>query len=318
MKELTTALKALAHVERLRILALLSRGEMTVSELVQVLCLSQPRVTQYIKSLEEAGIIERVKEGSWVFSRLISSNADISVLISTTLDLLPEDNTTLLSDIRKLEGVRAKRAEIADSFFAKVANDSGQLGDDYLPRENIERAMSKLAGNGPFDYMVDMGTGTGRVLNVFADRIKVGIGIDNNVDMLKVARHNLTAARNNHIIVRHGDLNATALSSGVSDFVTLHQVLHYLDYPAQAIAEASRILAKDGSLLIVDFAPHNQDDFREKYAHRRLGFTDENISAWLAMNGLNLIKKSRVTTKDQRPDVRLWLATKTKNRRTSI
>lgn len=318
MKELTTALKALGHLERLRILALLSRGELTVSELVQVLGLSQPRVTQYIKSLEEAGIVERVKEGSWVFSRLRRSNADISTLVSTTLSLLPEDDTVLLSDVRKLENVRAKRAEIADKFFANVANDSGQLGDDYLPRENIETAMTDLAGPGPFDYMVDMGTGTGRVLNVFADRVKVGTGIDNNVDMLKVARHNLTAAKSPHMSVRHGDLNATTLSSGVSDFVTLHQVLHYLDHPAQAIAEASRILATNGSLLIVDFAPHNHDDFREKYAHRRLGFTDEDISTWLATNGLTLTKTSQVNTKGQRPDVRLWLGTKIQNRRASL
>jgi len=318
MKELTAALKVLGHLERLRILALLSHGELTASELVLILSLSQPRVTQYIKSLEDAGIVERVKEGSWVFSRLKNSNANTSTLVATILSLLPEDNAILLSDARRLEGVRAKRAEIADTFFARVANDRGQLGDDFLPRESVEKAMSELVGKGPFDYMVDMGTGTGRVLSIFSDYVKAGIGIDNNVDMLKVARHNLTGAQNAHITVRHGDLNATALSRGVSDFVTLHQVLHYMDHPAQAISEAARILAVTGLLLIVDFTPHTHEDFREKYAHRKLGFSDADISNWLTINGLTLVKSSLVTTKGERPDVRLWLGTKLQTRRVSI
>lgn len=315
MDRLATALKVLGHPERLRVLALLSHGELTVSELVQILGLSQPRVTQYIKSLEAAGILERLKEGSWVFSRLNRSNADIASLVATTLNILPQDDVVLLSDLSRLEDVRAERALTADAFFADVANDRGQLGDDYLPRENIERAMRSLVGEGPFNFMVDLGTGTGRVLDVFADRVKAGAGIDNNVDMLKVARHKLTGGDNTHLSVRQGDLLATNLSQGMADLVTLHQVLHYLDDPVQAISEVARILSEQGRLLIVDFAPHDHEDFRQKYAHRRLGFSDKDISTWLTTNGLTLVDSHRVKAQDDRPDVRLWLGQKFESQR---
>ena len=311
MEKLATALKTLGHPERLRILALLSRGELTVSELVQILGLSQPRVTQYIKSLEDAQIIERLKEGSWVFSRLRRGNANISAIVATTLATLPQDDAVLLSDRRRLEDVRAARAETADAFFADVANDRGQLGDEYLPRENIEAAMRELVGEGPFEFMVDLGTGTGRVLDVFADRITQGSGIDNNVDMLKVARHNLSGAERTHISVRQGDLNATPLSPGVADLVTLHQVLHYLDDPQDAVSEAARLLAPGGQLLIVDFAPHTHEDFRERYAHRRLGFNDLEISGWFACVGLQLVNSKTIKTADARPNVRVWVGSKT-------
>jgi len=203
MERHVLALKTLGHPERLRILALLSRGELTVSELVQILQLSQPRVTQYIISLESAGVIERLKEGSWVFSRI-----------------------------------------------------------EYLPQADIESKMRELLGEGPFDYMVDLGTGTGRMLELFSDRIKRGSGIDNNAQMLKVARHKLAALNLSHITVRQGDLLAAPLESDVAEVVSLHQVLHYLDEPQEAIIEAARLLGPGGTLLIVDYESHDLEDFR--------------------------------------------------------
>lgn len=314
LKDFTTALSVLGHPGRLRTLTLISQGELTVSELVEVLGLSQPRVTQYIKSLESAGIVQRVREGSWVFSRIRCATPEISKLVTTTLSLLPEDDTALLTDMRRLERVRNKRAEIAEEFFANVAKDSSQLTDDYLPHENIEAKMNELIATRRFDHMVDMGTGTARMLTVFSDRAKVATGIDNNIDMLKVARHNLMGAKNTHVSLCHGDLTATNLSSGVADFVTIHQVLHYLDYPGKAISEASRILAKDGLLLIVDFASHTNELFREKYAHRRLGFSDDDIFDWFEKNELKLINSSLVRTSVDQPDVRLWLGQNLQNR----
>lgn len=310
MEKIATVLKTLGHPERLRILALLARGELTVSELVQILGLSQPRITQYIKSLEEANIVERLKEGSWVFSRLRRDNAEIAEIVAVALSNLPDDDTILLADRRRLEDVRAQRAQSADTFFADVANDRGQLGDEYLPRENIESAMRELVGDGPFEFMVDLGTGTGRILEVFADRIVHGSGIDNNVDMLKVARYNLSQPKHAHISVRQGDLNATPLSPGVADLVTLHQVLHYLDNPQHAISEAARLLAPGGRVLIVDFAPHDRDELREQYAHRRLGFSETDISNWLHAEKLVLSGSKSIKTSNARPDIRLWMGTR--------
>lgn len=305
MEQHVLALKTLGHAERLRILALLSHGELTVSELVKILNLSQPRVTQYIISLETAGIIERLKEGSWVFSRIRRGNEAISALVATTLATLPKNDSILQEDLRSLEGIRAERSKAAEAFFANVANDRSQLGDEYLPQADIEAKMRELLGEGPFDYMVDLGTGTGRILEVFANCIKRGSGIDNNSQMLKVARSKLAARK--HITVRQGDLNASPLESAIADVVSLHQVLHYLDEPQEAISEAARLLKPNGQLIIVDYEDHDRDEFRENYAHRRLGFSHQNIRDWFAPVGLNLKHVEVIETQDNRPNVCIWV-----------
>ena len=310
MERITTALKVMGHSERLRILALLSYGELTVSELVSILGLSQPRTTQYIKSLEEAGIIDRVKEGSWVFSRLNRTDHKLFELVSSILGKLPVDDAVLRADRRRLEDVRAERAKSADKFFAYVANDSGQLGDEYLPRQDIDLLVKELLGGDTYEFMIDLGTGTGRMLELLAGQIERGAGVDNSGDMLKVARHKLSLSDHGHLSLRLGDLTATPFSAGVADLVTLHQVLHYLDDPAQALREASRLLRSDGLLLVVDFAAHDYEEFRDKYAHRRLGFLDGDIEGWVASNGLALVDKRLISTDSGKPDVKLWLCKK--------
>jgi len=315
MEQHALVLKTLGHPERLRILVLLARGELTVSEIVQILNLSQPRVTQYIKSLETAGIIERLKEGSWVFSRIRRGNAAISALVATTLATLPSDDPILEADLRRLEDVRVERSIAAEAFFASVANDSGTLGDEYIPKANIETMLRKMAGKGPFDYMVDLGTGTGRMLEVFADRVTRGSGIDNNIHMLKVARHKLAESNYSHIRVRQGDLISTPLENEVADLVTLHQVLHYLDDPQSAILEAARLLSSDGIVLIADFETHSQDEFRSENAHRRLGFEDKDIENWLSVAGLSLSRVETITTQSSRPNVKIWLGRAQSNAR---
>ncbi len=307
MENIATALKALGHPERLRILVLLSRGDLTVSELTQILSLSQPRVTQYIKTLETAGIIERLKEGSWVFSRLRRGNEAITALVATTLSALPADDKDIASDARRLNDVRNARAQAAQDFFARVANDHDRPQAEYLPRGDIETEMRALAGPGPFDYMVDLGTGTGRILEIFADRTARGSGIDSNPEMLRVARHNLAGERLRHLTVRQGDLHATPLDAGIADFVTVHQVLHYLDRPGDAILEAARLLTPGGQLMIVDFDSHDREEFREKYAHRRLGFTDGEIAGWMQDVGLTLNETRTATNAQAGPTVKLWL-----------
>ncbi len=299
-------LKALGHPERLRILALLSRGELTVSELVQILGLSQPRITQYIKSLESAGIIERLKEGSWVFSRIKRGNEAVTAIVATTLATLPQDDLALKADLRRLEDVRAERSKAAEAFFAGVANDRGQLGHEYLPQADIEARLKSLAGKGPFSFMVDLGTGTGRMLEVFSGVIERGSGIDNNTDMLKVARHKLAAQEHSHITVRQSDLHATPLEADCADLVTLHQVLHYLDDPIEAVIEAARLLTSSGQLLIIDFESHDREDFHKAYAHRRLGFSDVQISDWLEQAGLKLGRVETVQTDGEQPNVKIW------------
>lgn len=309
MERYANILKTLGHTDRLRIIAILDRGELTVTELVQTLELSQPRITQYISSLEAADIVERLREGSWVFSRLKRSNTHIHELIQTVLRKMPEDDADLVADSKRLEAVREARSQIADKFFAKVAQDDRQLGHEYLPQKNIENALLKSVAGLNFKFMIDMGTGTGRMLELFASQVQKGAGIDMNPDMLKVARYKLADEQFGHISLQQSDLHSTPFREGSADLVTLHQVLHYLDDPREAIKESARLMAQDAILLIVDFETHNVEEFRNNYAHRRLGFSDTDIQEWLESVGLKLQTTLRVEHKES-PSVIIWKAQK--------
>jgi ArsR family transcriptional regulator len=309
MKRYADILKTLGHADRLRIIATLDRGELTVTELVQTLELSQPRITQYIKSLEAVDIVERLREGSWVFSRLKRSNTHVHELVQTVLRKLPVDDVDLIADSKRLEAVREARSQIADAFFAKVAQDDRQLGHEYLPQKNIEKALLGTVAKQEFDFMIDMGTGTGRMLELFAGQIRKGAGIDMNPDMLKVARHKLAGEEFGHISIQQSDLHATPFREGSADLVTLHQVLHYLDDPREAIGEAERLMGKDATLLIVDFETHDVEEFRENYAHRRLGFSETDMKDWFQDVGLNLQSIARFEHIES-PTVIIWKAQK--------
>lgn len=307
MDRLTSTLKALAHPERLRLLALIAEGDLTVSELTDITELSQPRVTQYIKTLADAGVVERLKEGSWVFSRLRRGEAGVSAVVASTLAALPEDEQ-MRSDRQRLAELRARRAIAAQVFFADVANDRGQLGDEFLPQADIDRLMLDMVGETVRSH-VDLGTGSARVLTLFADRVERGRGLDSSHDMLRLARHRLHEAGAEHLSVRQGDIFDAPLDNGSADLVTLHQVLHYLEEPELAVAEAGRLLEEGGRLLVVDFAEHGREEFRRDFNHRRMGFSDRDMTTAFALAGL-AVERVETVSGAGRPDVKLWLGRK--------
>lgn len=311
MNAIATLLKTLGHADRLRILALLSEGELTVSELVQILGLSQPRVTQYIKSLEQAGIVERMREGSWVFSRLKRGQEYSSAIVAATLAALPKDHAVLSADTDRLSQVRADRSRQAEAFFASVANDHGQLGHEYLPQADIEAALLDFLPAQTFDRMVDLGTGTGRMLKLFAPHVRSGIGVDDSVEMLRVARHTLSDDAFTHVSVQQADLHDAPLKDGSADLVTLHQVLHFLEEPSRAVQEAARLLLSGGHLLVTDFAAHALENYREDYAHRRLGFNQDDMVQFLGEAGFALVATRILPAPNaSTPDVKIWHAVK--------
>jgi ArsR family transcriptional regulator len=283
-----TILKAVGEPTRLRILSLLARGELTVSEIVQVLGQSQPRVSRHLKLLSEAGVVERLPEGAWVFYRLAESDGPLRRAVDAAVGLLPREDLTTGRDLERLTLVKQARAEAAQAYFRSVAADWDRIRMLHLAEGEVEAAMLRAAGPGPFELMIDVGTGTGRVLQLFADRISRGVGVDSSHAMLTVARHNLEAPEFAHCSVRHGDLYALPFPNASADLVVIHLVLHYLDDPALAIFEAARTLKREGRLLIVDFAPHGLEFLREEHAHRRLGFADAEVADWARAAGLDL------------------------------
>ncbi|MFZ0488079.1 MAG: metalloregulator ArsR/SmtB family transcription factor, partial [Arenicellales bacterium] len=260
-----TALRAAAEPTRLRVLAILAENELTVSELTQILGQSQPRVSRHLKILCNAGLLERFREGSWAFYRLADSGPAAEVA-RALLPLIPGDDPAVTSDVRRVEVVRQLREQAAARYFQEVAPHWHQIRSLYVPETAVEEAMVRAVGDRPVEDLVDLGTGTGRILEVFASRIKRGLGFDLSHAMLGVARARLAKANIHHCSVRHEDLYSLPVAEDSVDVVTIHQVLHYLEYPRAGVAEAARILKPGGRLLVVDFAPHDLEFLRTEHA----------------------------------------------------
>ncbi len=287
MEQLLAGLKAAAEITRIRILFALSHGELNVSELTMILRQSQPRVSRHLKVLTDAGLIARYKEGNWVLFRL--NNAGLGAALSRAIvDMLPGNEAALKTDIGRFEEVRTQRQIRASEYFAANASNWESLRTLHVKESEVETVIQEMAGSKHVKALVDLGTGTGRMLELFAETADSLIGLDLSLDMLAIARANLASKSIRHAQVRQANIFAVPLADGSADLVLLHQVLHFLDDPERALVEARRILAQDGRMLIVDFAPHDLEELREQHAHRRLGIAAEQMVTWLARAGLHL------------------------------
>lgn len=286
MDALLRKLRALAEPTRLRIVMLLQRGELTVSELMRVLGQSQPRVSRHLRLLTDSGLAERLPEGAWVFYRLSKSATGrrLSALIE---EMAASGDREIERDLYRLGQVKAERAKAAEAYFANAAADWERIRALHFPEAQVEAAMLKAAGAGPFGLHLDVGTGTGRMLELFGGRARDGIGVDLSHDMLTVARSKIDKAGLTGRFVRQADAEALPIRDGSADLVTVHQVLHHLDDPARAITECERVLAPGGRLVIADFAPHNHEFLRAEHHHRHLGIDPEDMTEWMAEAGLN-------------------------------
>jgi ArsR family transcriptional regulator len=279
--------QALADPTRLRILALLRIMELSVGELAQILGQSQPRVSRHLKILSDAGVLERRKEGSWVFLTLADGERvdPMFALIDGWSDRSTQRLFAL--DSARTESIRADRTEAANRYFAGHAGVWDQIRSLHAAETEVERAIDELLGERPLGRLVDIGTGTGRMIELFGPRASLAIGIDRSSEMLRLARVKLEAAGIPSSL-RQGDMYALPLGDGSADTVVIHQVLHYAHSPATAIAEAARVLAPGGTLLVVDFAAHDREELRLTDAHIRLGFDDEVMAGWFAAAGLTV------------------------------
>jgi ubiquinone/menaquinone biosynthesis C-methylase UbiE len=280
-------LRAAAEPSRLRLLVLCSQGEWTVSELTQVLGQSQPRVSRHLKLLADAGLLERFREGSWVFYRRAHGGPGAR-LARNLCRMLPQENAELALDRQRLAAVRAARHEQAARYFAAQAPRWDHMRTLDLDETRSEAALLELFGERPPKSLLDIGTGTGRILQLMAPRIGFGLGVDLSREMLAVARANLDRISLRNCQVRHGDMYHLPLPDGSFDAATLHNVLRFADDPGAALAEAARVLRPGGRLVVVDLAPHRLEFLREQHAHRRLGFADVEIEEWFAAAGLAL------------------------------
>ena len=285
MDELLIGLKAAGESTRLRLLLLCSQGELTVSELTAILRQSQPRVSRHLKLLCGAGLLDRFREGTWVFYRT-SRNSAMAPLAAYLLTLIPENDPSARTYLKRLAAVRRERFDKAAAYFRENAVKWDKIRSLHVPEIKVEQAMLDLLGPTEPEDLLDIGTGTGRVLEIFAPRINRGLGVDISREMLGIARVQLSRRAIANCEVRLGDMYDLPVSLGSFDAATIHQVLHFADDPAAVIEGAARALRPGGHLVIVDFAPHDREELRDQHAHRRLGFRDSEIEGWFRADGL--------------------------------
>jgi ubiquinone/menaquinone biosynthesis C-methylase UbiE len=308
--------RALADSTRLRIVALVRSMELSVGELAQVLGQSQPRVSRHVKILADAGIVERRKEGSWVFVAM-GERATVAPLC-TALDAWEGEgaHARAEADAARLAAVRADRAANAATWFEGNAGQWDAIRSLHIAEEQVEAAMAEVLGSDRVGRLIDIGTGTGRMLELFAGQADHAVGIDRSSEMLRLARAKLSGRGFDHAELRQADLYALPLAAGEADLAILHHVLHFAQAPDAAIAEAARVLGSGGRLLIADFAPHEREELRTRDAHARLGFSDEQMLGWFAAAGLSPVRTE--TLEGGELTVKLWLARKTGETRQQV
>ena len=287
MDELLAGLKAVAETTRLRILFALSHGEMNVTELTQLLGQSQPRVSRHLKLMAESGLISRHKEGNWVLFRQREEGIG-GALSRSLVDMLPAHDKQLAEDLKRLAEIRRQRQEQATAYFAANAAQWQQLRSLHVREDEVEAQLLALLKGRKFETVLDLGTGTGRILELLAPHARQLWGLDQSRDMLAIARANLDQHKIKHAQVRQADIYELPFSDATADLISIHQVLHFLDDPQSALLEARRALKPGGEIIIVDFAPHELEDLRVAHAHRRLGISAEQMAGYFARAGLVL------------------------------
>ena len=303
------ALRAIAEETRLRIVALLRHGELTVTDLTEILGQSQPRVSRHLRLLVDAELVTKHREGTWVFFRLVESGSRLDV-VRAAVTSVDADDVVLAADLTRLETVRARRAASAHEYFEQIAPIWDEERSLHAAADTVEAAILGVVGDQPLGRVLDVGTGTGRMLQLLADRAERAVGLDTSHSMLSVARANLERSGAANWELRQGDVHSPPLDAASFDLVVIHQVLHYLDDPARALAEAARLVAPGGRLLVIDFAPHRHD-FLRAAAHRRLGFSHEQLHDWFDQQGFDCptIVDVDPPAGDDGLTVTVWLAT---------
>lgn len=292
--DMGTLFKALADDSRLRIMLLLQLMELSVGELAQVLDQSQPRVSRHVRILAEAGLAERHREGSWVFLRPALPRLDHEAARLLDAFLRREDAVGPAlaqqhsEDRQQLDAIRAVRDQRAADFFAQHADEWDAIRSLHLPEAEIEAALAAMIGERPLGRLLDIGTGTGRMIELFGRAAQHSTAFDRSPEMLRLARAKLQHLHAGSVDLIQGDFYALPLADGAADTILLHQVLHYAQNPQAVLDEAGRVAAPGARIAIVDFAAHALEELRERAAHARLGFSDEAMAALLAHAGFAL------------------------------
>ena len=294
MEKVLRMLKAVSEPSRLRLSVLCARGEFTVSDLVHIIGQSQPRVSRHLKILCDAGLLRRIRQGSWVFYRSVTKGAEAEFLHYLTT-VMPGTHPTIQLDHQRLLELKNERLRAAAQYFEKTAVEWDSIRTLHVEDLDIERALQRRVLEARPRKLLDIGTGTGRILEVLGPYVEDAEGVDFSHEMLTVARANLDKPSLGHCRVRHGDMYQLPFQDRSFHFITIHHVLHFAHQPQQVLKEAARVLRTQGQVVIVDFASHVREELRTKFKHQRLGFSNDEIEGWLDQIGLRMQPPTKFT-----------------------
>lgn len=301
MEQILAELRAIAEETRLRIILLLARGELNVKDLTNILGQSQPRVSRHLKLLLDSSLINRHREGSWVYFRL-SEKARNHSFVATVIGSVDEDDSLLKRDLTRLNAVKQSRSEDASKYFASIAENWDSLRKLQISEDKVEAAIANIL-DGNLGNLLDLGTGTGRMLELLSGRASLSVGVDLSHEMLSYARAKLEKAGLTNSQVRQGDIFNLPMETGHFNTVIIHQVLHYLDESVSVLKEAARVMAPKAKLLIVDFASHDNEELRTSHSHRRLGFSTEQMGEWAEIAGMKMLETQSFPPDERMPSV---------------
>lgn len=297
MDRLLQAMRAVAEPTRLRLVHLCAHSELTVSDLVQLMGQSQPRLSRHLKLLVEGGVLVRHQEGAWARYRLADAPHGVgepAAYVHAVLDLLPSEDPTLARDLERLEALRERRDQEAAAYFERNAAQWDRIRALHVDEAALVDRLQAITVAWRFGRMLDIGTGTGKLLELFAPRAEAAIGVDLSADMLRIARAAIERDGLTHCQVRQADMLQLPYDDADFDTALLHMVLHYAAEPGAALAEAARVLRPGGRALIVDFEEHALAELRAEHAHRWPGFSDNRMRDWLSAAGFVDIALARL------------------------
>ena len=306
---LLSALKAVGEPTRLRLVLLTTQAELTVTELTQILRQSQPRVSRHLKLLCDAGLLERFREGTWVFYRAVNYGP-VAELSAGILSFVSGANW-FKSDLERLRKTKNSRAQIAENYFKANASRWNEIRSLHVPEPEVESELIRILGNLNLEKFLDVGTGTGRILEIMSHKVKQGWGIDLSREMLSLARFALEKAKISNCYLRLADMYSLPFDENSMNAVIFHQVLHFATEPQEAIQEAARVLLPGGQMLVVDFLSHQLEYLRSEHAHIRLGISDDEISNWFKASNMKLNLEKNFPGKQL--TVKIWCSEKLDN-----
>ncbi len=308
--------KALGDEARLRILALIRNAEMSVKDICDILGQSQPRVSRHIKILADADLIKRTKEGAWLYCKLNRSGA-IGYFITSYLDNVDDQDAVFASDLRRFETIVSQRIADADRFFEENAQEWDRIRELQIPDTLLDQEIQDHIGKEQIENLLDVGTGTGQMLEILHGRYQKATGIDMSSAMLRVARGRLAKLQTSNVSFQQLDILSIGKDLGQFDCVICHHVLHFIPNASEAIARMAECVKANGRLIIIDYLPHSIDFLAQDYHHMWNGFPPEEMAKWFSQNSLSLQHmqsyQADLKSKKKQSDsliVGLWVAQK--------